>query len=213
MASLRISCRLVRFPDHLIFSEFTAELHVSLVTQLGWPNDWSYDWPNLLAKSPDWGHAAQVQRMRSRETSRLVCDCHIIVIQSGDALLSLRAHPVRRQRLGVECVDRERAGVMLGQLVAHLIGQPDYLLEVREMQSLMILHRSLMQSDLDDGFECNRSAFDSEAVNRRTKERADLLQFLTTRGLDQAARFKRRPSLRVVENCGSELRQTKPNGK
>lgn len=75
------------------------------------------------------------------------------------------------------------------------------------MHSLMILHRSFMQKENDSGFECNRGGLSAEARNRRKREREDLLDFLTTRGLDRAARKERRPQLRLVENCGSQLRR------
>ncbi|MEM7750551.1 MAG: hypothetical protein AAF346_20045 [Pseudomonadota bacterium] len=73
------------------------------------------------------------------------------------------------------------------------------------MQSLMVLHRSLMQEDQDESFGCHRSLLNSEALHQRSKDRQDLMAFLETRGLDKAARMKRRPVLRLIKNCGSKL--------
>ncbi len=89
-------------------------------------------------------------------------------------------------------------------------GWPDYLWldyywEVWDMHSLIVLHRSLMQEDQDQRFACHRSLLNSEAVHQRNKDRQELRKFLESRGLDKAARTKRRPILRLVENCGSKL--------
>ncbi|MEM9355885.1 MAG: hypothetical protein AAGB04_06710 [Pseudomonadota bacterium] len=62
-----------------------------------------------------------------------------------------------------------------------------------------------MQEDQDESFGCHRSLLSPEALHQRRKDRQDLLEFLEMRGLDKAARIKRRPFLRLVENCGSKL--------
>ena len=47
-----------------------------------------------------------------------------------------------------------------------------------------------MQEDQYESLDCHRQ---------------DLMAFLETRGLDKAARMKRRPVLRLIKNCGSKL--------
>lgn len=74
------------------------------------------------------------------------------------------------------------------------------------MQSLMMLHRNLMQKNAaDDAAERDRQLKEQKAYPERAEERKSLRNFLKERALDQRARRARQPRLRVVEDCGSEL--------
>ena len=69
----------------------------------------------------------------------------------------------------------------------------------------MMLHRSLMRKKNEARFENNKAMLDADALERRDAERRELKDFFITRGLDQKARRRRRPILKLVENCGSKL--------
>ena len=79
------------------------------------------------------------------------------------------------------------------------------ILEVSDMQSFMMLHRSMMRKKNDTCFENNKAMLDADALKRRDIERRELKEFFITRGLDRKARRQRQPILKLVEDCGSEL--------
>ena len=73
------------------------------------------------------------------------------------------------------------------------------------MQSLIMMHRSLLQKKNDTRFENNKAMLDADAIERRARERKELRDFFANRGLDRKARRRRQPILKLVENCGGRL--------
>ncbi len=76
-----------------------------------------------------------------------------------------------------------------------------------EMQSLIIMHKSLMQRPSTQCFDCVKPTLNSEAHARRNQERKELLSFLNTRGWDRLARRMRQPHLQLVVGCGSKVKK------
>ena len=73
------------------------------------------------------------------------------------------------------------------------------------MQSLIMMHRSLLQKKNDTRFENNKAMLDADAIERRARERKEIKDFFVNRGLDRKARRRRQPILKLVENCGGRL--------
>lgn len=75
------------------------------------------------------------------------------------------------------------------------------------MNSLMMLHRSMMQDYVDTLQENTAKTKPRNRYPGREQERKEIMDFLMARGLDKYARRLRRPKLRLVDNCGSKQGQ------
>ena len=66
------------------------------------------------------------------------------------------------------------------------------------MQSLITLHRSIMQAQTSDEAERVEQLRRQKSYPERAAERRALQDFLKSQGLDRAARMRRRPKLELV---------------